>query len=414
MSNVEIKTNPVSLYEIQNPAGTTESEVLSDQLELSQESNTKKTLGKVSNIFLATTLALNTVYPNPETTRSRKHDSLDLTTVYGAGFMTTETSGNHEPISDRGEYGAFYYGHHAYISTSPGISDWYRGFGKKLPTGHALAYPKETYTKQDDRLIEKDIEQMEEANLDFAISSWDSIGDARDQFMQHLKSIYEANPQNADNLKWTFIYEKEGYGDPNDAEINHDMEYMQKEYFKNDWFLKDENGKPVLFIYASDSDNSEYLNKWAKIAGEKNLHLVMRSYDGYDFFPSENADKVDWYDYQPAYGIINNKNSVMISPSYHRKGDSRIRKFSKYKWTHLVNEFVDSDKKWKIIISWNERYENTGVKPRKIYTTSVCPIDGNYPVDDTMFQILKDNLPPNPNPKPVLPQPDIKTLITLK
>lgn len=359
--------------------------------------------GKVARLTLAASLALNNANLNDFSPGlyHPNNERFDLATNIGAGPNFGIQIPEIRPPADSTRYGAFYYGHRATDSTSLGITDWYRGLSRRAvgPKGNNNFY-EEQYGPDDDRRIKEDISQMMYGNLDFAISSWDSKNDARDQFMKHLKSLYNTPDWPYKNFSWSFIYEKEGYGDPSEEEINSDLTYMDEEYFNEPWFLKNEEGKPVLFIYSSDSDREGYLNKWAKISKERGIEAVLKSYHGYEFlselFSNPNVDEVKWYDYQPAYPVIHNRDSVMISPQYIRKGDSRRHIYLPKKWEKSVSEMVASGADYGLIISWNERYEHTGVKPQKIYVNE-CPTDGNYPLDSSMLDALRKYLPANPS-----------------
>lgn len=357
--------------------------------------------------------------------------------IIGAGVSQAEFKTVIErDKKDIGQYGMFYYGHRAFLSDSSGITDWYRAAKRRVHNDQKNHFVEELYTKEDDSLISEDISQMEFANQDFAISSWDHRGDARDQFLQRLKKLYKQPGWEHEDFKWLIIYEREGYGNPTKEEINEDIDYLIKEYGNEPWFLKDEEGRPVIFIYSSEHDTGEYLKKWAEIAmarneaakndptgKEKGLHVVLKSYRGYDlpillpdldhlqlFFPPrvepnpyyEYLNAVDWYDYQPVNRIIVNKNSITISPAYSKKGDWRVLDYNQKAWEEAVALMAQSGMKWKLTF-FNERYEHTGTKPWPVYDQlNTCPSDGVYPLNYSKLEPLHRMLPPNLKPDETL------------
>ncbi len=420
---------------------------------------------------IAVSGSLNSLNPRPEGDPFSYPETkiIEEPMIPGAGLNESQISIRVEiDPKDRGRNGTFYYGPDVLDSDSSDITDWYSARRRQLIRDHRRVFHRELYTKEDDQVIDQDLTELEYAHQDFVISSWEGINDARDQFMQHIKSLNENENWEHSDMDWTFEEEREGFGNPTKKELHHLLDYQEKEYFHEDWFLKDENGKPVVFVYSSDTDTGEYLKKWVQIQAERNeaakndptgekmgLHVVLKSFRGYnshvsiptleqaqealrflgnpfsiysdvlpwlmshiseaenllDFVNPANAgkvlqnpyfeyvDDVDWYDYQPVFGIVVNKDSVTISPAYARPGDWRVRDYDQKAWIRAVSVMTQLDKKWKLTISFKEKNEGTSIDSKITYNSNECHPNGKQLTTTSRLDVLNRIVPPNPKLK---------------
>jgi hypothetical protein len=93
-------------------------------------------------------------------------------------------------------------------------------------------------------------------------------------------------------LKWALYYEKEGFGEPPDAEIARDLDYIQSRYVNREQYAW-VDGKPVLFVYNADDTSCSVANRWTRLAGA-DFHLVLKAIPGFHACP---AQPDGWHQY---------------------------------------------------------------------------------------------------------------------
>lgn len=143
-------------------------------------------------------------------------------------------------------FGTFYYGHRepAMIMENGNIAD---GF---IPING------EEYGEEDVKLIYAQLEKMRYANIDHIIVSWNRIGDDRDRFMKFLiKDVMKRADNPHKELRIAEIFEEESTeGKIPDERLNAIMQYQKEEFLDDEHFLKDEDGKSVVYVYAQSAD----------------------------------------------------------------------------------------------------------------------------------------------------------------
>ncbi len=151
----------------------------------------------------------------------------------------------------------------------------------------------------DGQAIRTQIGLMKRAGLEFAVSSWWGSGDYTDLV---FKNVLQISKQEHPGLKWALYYEKEGYANLQEAEINSDLEYIVATYGKDSAFLKI-NGKLVVFAYSNSDSSLDYIQRWGRARNNSgsvfiNLKIVKgfrRYLESRGFVASVRAGKQNCY-----------------------------------------------------------------------------------------------------------------------
>ena len=166
------------------------------------------------------------------------------------------------------------------------------------------------------------------------------------------------------NLKWTLYYELEGYDDPGLGQVVSDLKYIKAKYASLPYYLKI-NNKPVIFVYNTDSGTSHPLQevkKWKKARDLTGFYVVLK------VDPlSKGADpkSVDsWHQYVPSNRYDQHKPwSASVSPGFWKFHESPRLARNVTDFQVAVGKLAAVDVQFKLIETWNEWNEGTGVEP---------------------------------------------------
>jgi hypothetical protein len=218
--------------------------------------------------------------------------------------------------------------------------------------------------------VESHIAQMESANIKVAILSW--WGQAHHTNDDTAVFINAA----ADNtVKAAFYYEKEGNGNPTQAEITSDLTYLKNTYGASPSTAKI-NGRIVVFVYNADDTSCEVVDRW-KAANTINAYLVMKVFSGYASCPNQ-PDA--WHQYGPATreSDFSAAGSYSISPGFYKSGETSPRLArDETAFATAVRNMVASGANWQLVISFNEWGEGTGVESTTQFGTTYLTILAN-------------------------------------
>lgn len=217
------------------------------------------------------------------------------------------------------------------------------------------------YSSSDPNVITSHVEAMEYGNIDLAISSWAGPGTNFDR-SRITMLLEETSKQNA-GLKWTISYEaglRRGRQSP--EEIQSDLEYLKKWFaWRKAWAHID--GKPV--VYVNDDAGCDVAERWMAGAAT-DWYVVLRVFDGYercsyqpDSWHDQRVNDVnDGIDIQE--GLYYN-----LAPGQWRMGRMRpdLERLSPREWCSNVQDMVDSNEQWQLIVSFNDANLGTSIEP---------------------------------------------------
>jgi hypothetical protein len=108
---------------------------------------------------------------------------------------------------------------------------------------------------------------MQYGGIDVGIASWRGVGSPEDLKIPTLLTQAEGT-----GFTWAFYYEAEGSGDPTDAQLQADIDYLVTTYGNYEAVAKID-GRIVIFVYSAD-DDCEVVERWNR-ANTANAYLVM-------------------------------------------------------------------------------------------------------------------------------------------
>jgi len=244
------------------------------------------------------------------------------------------------------------------------------------PNGYHVSYqPTNGYYDNNDRtLINNHIDELEYANVDVVIASWWGLdNDNRRPRDWAIKKCMEETDRRTENgeidLKWAIYYELEAfYNEPMDT-IKSDLNYLMERYVNNHDCYAHIDGKPVVFVYTSGSEDNteEFMKKWADAVDDK-WYYVLKVFGGYR---DMNNQPSSWHQYGPSTRIHKHKDSsgnlvcLNISPGFKHADPNKgtfLERASEELWTDLAKEMVGSEVDWQLITSYNEWGEGTSVE----------------------------------------------------
>jgi hypothetical protein len=105
----------------------------------------------------------------------------------------------------------------------------------------ALGY----YDSSNQAVVDPHIRALDYAHVEVAIASW--WGPATHREGERIALLLDRTRALRSPLKWSLYYEREGSGDPNVAEIQSDLAYLETRYASRPEFAKI-GGAPVIFV----------------------------------------------------------------------------------------------------------------------------------------------------------------------
>jgi hypothetical protein len=284
------------------------------------------------------------------------------------------------PPDDTSKLGVFYY---PWMGGKDGGSDAYRHWrdahtsvpGKwnsyYLPDMKPSTFDPSTelYDAKDPTIVKKQLGWMNKTGIDFVISSWWGQGHYTDAALSNIfTNVMPAADNPYPGIKFTIYYEKAGF--PSDYNLSEtqlvdDINYIKTKYGNSPYFLK-MNGKPVIFVYNTPSLSEA--QKWSKVRDQTGVYLVLKVFSGYQNYASL-ADS--WHQYGPTTRFESQgAYSAFISPGWKpvpERGDSKVLAREDWTaWDSAASQLYNSKVKWKLIETWNEWGEGTGIEPAQL------------------------------------------------
>jgi len=244
-----------------------------------------------------------------------------------------------------------------YFPTFDNIESAWRDRNGNLP----IHYPSlGLYSSSDPDVVTAHVEAMEYGKIDLAISSWLGSGTNYDRSRMTML-LEETSKQNA-GMKWTVSYEVDRLGLPSPEGIQSNLEYLKKWFaWQNAWAHID--GKPV--IYVNNDGGCDVAERWMTGAAT-DWYVVLRVFDGYERCEYQPDS---WYDQRVKAsndGIDNQEGLYYnLAPGQWRIGRPRpdLERSSPREWCDNVQDMVESNEQWQMIVSFNNATLGTSIEP---------------------------------------------------
>lgn len=216
------------------------------------------------------------------------------------------------------------------------------------------------YSSSDPYVIQAHVHALEYGKFDLAISSWSGPGTNFDR-SRITMLLEETKKQNA-FLKWTVSYEAERPGRQSLEEIESDLEYVKRWFsWHQSWARID--GKPV--IYVNNDGGCEVPERWMTGAAT-DWYVVLKVFPGYERCEYQPDS---WHDQR-----VNDANDGIdareglyynLSPGEWRMGRPLpdLGRLSPREWCDHVQDMVDSNEQWQLIVSFNNAFLGTSIEP---------------------------------------------------
>ena len=224
------------------------------------------------------------------------------------------------------------------------------------------------YNSNDEKIIKKQIQLMNDHGIEFGIASWWGQNTYEDKVFN--KIINDVHPTIEGNeyhkFRWAILYEDEGFADPTLIEIVNDLKHIKQKYASSPYYLH-VNGKPVIFVYNaahSGSNPLDDLDRWKKAKAQIPFYVVFKV-DPLSLGANP-QDMDSWYQYAPAskYFEQQQKFSAFVSPGFWKSDESiRLPPANATVFENAVSKLKQAQVTWKLVETWNEWGEGTGIEP---------------------------------------------------
>jgi hypothetical protein len=299
--------------------------------------------------------------------------AIGVTTTSGGGLDRTEATAAVTPIR-----AAFYY---PWFTQTWHSNDHYQPVAGR-------------YSSDDTAILAQQISQAKYAGLDAFISSWwgaDTVTGKR------LPLVLGA--AQAQNFKVTPYYEKEGLGNPSQAEIAGELDGLAAlaDRYGDTWLRV--GGKPVLFVYNADDTSCAVVDKWTA-ANAGRFYLDLKVFSGFRDCPTQPDS---WHQYGPASGLQSHLPfATAVSPGFweHDEAAPRLAR-DLTRFAADLGRQVASGSQWQLVTSWNEWGEGTAVEPGVQWTSA----SGYGTFLDAMHTAYTGEKAPAPTPTTPAPTP---------
>ncbi len=333
-------------------------------------------------IFVLLTISVSTTYDTTRTTKNpgpmyTPHTSI-LTTTSSLGiFYYPWTGGNHGVSPNPSETWLHWKdGGHKPPKT------WDSNYLPDLSPIKSFDPNIRLYSAKDTDIINEQLKLMRQAGIGFVISSWWGQNSYEDQTLDIIFNQILSSPGNPyPDVKFCIYYEKEGFADVPKSEIVSDINYIKQKYASSPYYYKI-NGKPVIFVYNADTGGLADAQKWSDVRNDTGIYTILKVFTGY----KDNVNLADsWHQYGPATpgGFEQQDNySAFITPGFHKWSEQpRLGRENFTRWENDVIKLNDANVQFKLIETWNEWGEGTGIEPaQKINHDDV---NGFTPADDS-------------------------------
>ncbi len=304
-----------------------------------------------------------------------------LATAFSIAFSGT-ASGPSSADFDQ-TYGIFAYGHRepAMIMEKGNIAD---GF---------LPVDGKEYGQEDVDLIYNQLREWKDANIEFAAFSWHHIDEVRDKFLKFFFEVMKRPDNPYKEFMATVILEIDSNLKhvPQEMKDEH-LAHFKENYFKSAYFLRDKDGKYVLFVFAQENDglidNPGYLQGWSD-AGEKfGAKMIVEDYVGSSFNPYHNSEHLGYFNYASnawdifPSGLDITDDVARVTFSYSKPGDLKRIDYNLEAIRRRTKAAIQSGKEYVVFVSAKEYYEHSEANadvyrvlgeeiPKPVLTTSL-------------------------------------------
>ena len=222
------------------------------------------------------------------------------------------------------------------------------------------------YSDSDAAIVDGHVRAMDWGKIEVSINSW--WGQRRQSEQTRIPLLMDRTTALGSGLKHSLYYEKEGFGNPSNAEIASDLDYIKARYAGRPEFAR-VDGRPVLFVYNADDTGCAVADKWTRLAGA-DFYLVLKVFAG---FASCVRQPDDWHQYGPARAVHTVGDSFVISPGFwhYAEANPRLKRevlsvtqpgtAPTADWDGNVRAMVASTKNWHLITSQTEWGEGTAI-----------------------------------------------------
>ena len=212
------------------------------------------------------------------------------------------------------------------------------------------------YDGSEASLILKHLDAMQYAHIQAGIASWWGVNLHTDLRFARILSTTTANNN---TFRWGLYYEKESTGDPTVTEIQSDLAYIKTHYSRDQSFWRI-NGRFVIFVYASGSDNCDMAKRWKQASAGMNAYVVLKVFSGYALCLDQPEN---WHQYGPVTPTDQQANhSFTISPGFWLKGSPEQLVRDLDRWKTNIRSMVASDAQFQLITTFNEWGEGTAIE----------------------------------------------------
>ena len=231
------------------------------------------------------------------------------------------------------------------------------------------------YDSQNLTIVERQMKLIKEAHISFVIWSWWGQNSFSDRAIDKFWNI------NTDaHLKHCIYYEKEWLNNVPADEIKSDIDYIKTRYAglnsnPDPKYLRIDN-KPVVFVYnttpAKNKGATDYqknlAKKWYIIRKQKAIYTVLKISNGWQNWKGRSDS---WHQYEPAtpYAKVPSYSSY-VSPGWWSPTEntpSLRRNIARF--TDNIKTMKSDGTPIKMIQTWNEWTEGTGIEPATFIDT---------------------------------------------
>jgi len=200
--------------------------------------------------------------------------------------------------------------------------------------------------------IDAQIRAMDYAKIQVAIVSW---WGSTSPYDGRVRLLLDRIAALGSPLRVAFYYEKEGFGNPSQAQISADLSYLQATYGAHP-----STRRPLtVFVYNADDTTCAVADKW-KAANVVGAYIDLKVFSGYASCASQPQG---WHQYGPASREQNIGTAFAISPGFWRadEGTARLARDAAT-FNANVRDMVASGKPWQLVTTFNEWGEGTAVE----------------------------------------------------
>ncbi len=213
------------------------------------------------------------------------------------------------------------------------------------------------YDSGDETVIARHLAMMDYAKINLAIASWSGID--RQQEKTRIPKLLRLSIDRQAKVRWAFLYEPEGRGNPSPGRIKDDLNYLARMYAGHKAVAR-YRGKPVIFVWTKNDDSCDVARRWSQAGvGDWFVHLKLST--GFASCPRQpNA----WYQYGAYTPTMHHQGRYFtVAPGFwvaHEASPRLSRDINRFKAN--VAEMVRSREPWQLFVTFNEWGEGTALE----------------------------------------------------